>query len=149
MSYDFSLTTFNPSGKLLQIEYALQTVQKGQTAVGIRATNGVVIAVEKTIKTLLIDPDTQQKIATISPNTCLTYAGIGPDFRVLVAGARKAASRYYNSYHEHIPVMILVQRVAGVMQEYTQSGGVRPFGCSVILAGVRACARVPPVDVVW
>jgi len=89
MSYSFSLTTFNPSGKLLQIEYALQTVQKGQMAVGIRASNGVVIAVEKTIKTLLIEPQTQQKIATISPNTCITYAGIGPDFRVLVAGARK------------------------------------------------------------
>mgnify|MGYP000135281072 CR=1 FL=1 len=89
MSYSFSLTTFNPSGKLLQIEYALQTVQKGQTAVGVRATNGVVIACEKTVKTLLIEPKTHQKIATIAPNTCITYAGIGPDFRVLVAGARK------------------------------------------------------------
>ena len=49
----------------------------------------------------------------------------------------QAASKYYNSYHEHIPVMILVQKIAGVMQEYTQSGGVRPFGCSIILGGVR------------
>lgn len=36
--------------------------------------------------------------------------------------------------------MILVQKIAGVMQEYTQSGGVRPFGCSIILGGVRCRA---------
>lgn len=100
MSYSFSLTTFNPSGKLLQIEYALQTVQKGQTAVGIRAANGVVIACEKTVKTLLIEPNTLRKIETISPNTCITYAGIGPDFRVLVAGARKVECLPYSCLFE-------------------------------------------------
>jgi 20S proteasome subunit alpha 2 len=89
MSYSYSLTTFNASGKLLQIEYALQTVQKGQTAVGIRATDGVILACEKTVKTPLIEPDTFNKVEVVSPNTCITYAGIGPDFRVLVAGARK------------------------------------------------------------
>lgn len=51
---------------------------------------------------------------------------------------KQAASKYFNSYNENIPVMILVQKIAGVMQEYTQSGGVRPFGCSIILGGVRS-----------
>jgi len=136
MSYSFSLTTFNPSGKLLQIEYALQTVQKGQTAVGIRAANGVVFAAEKTVKTSLIEADTYEKIATISPNCCMTYAGIGPDFRVLVAGARKHANIYHRVFNENIPVAVLVKEVAKVMQESTQQGGVRPFGCSVILGGM-------------
>ena len=35
--YSFSLTTFNPSGKLVQIEYALNAVNAGQPAVGIKA----------------------------------------------------------------------------------------------------------------
>ena len=41
-SYSFSLTTFSPSGKLVQIEYALQAVAQGKPALGIKAKNGVV-----------------------------------------------------------------------------------------------------------
>jgi 20S proteasome subunit alpha 2 len=34
--YSFSLTTFSPSGKLVQIEYALQAVADGATSLGIK-----------------------------------------------------------------------------------------------------------------
>jgi 20S proteasome subunit alpha 2 len=33
---NFSLTTFNKTGKLMQIEYALNRVQQGKMALGIR-----------------------------------------------------------------------------------------------------------------
>ena len=42
--------------------------------------------------------------------------------RLLVRKARKIAVQYYFNYHESIPVSQLVQKVAAVMQEYTQSG---------------------------
>ena len=35
-AYSFSLTTFSPSGKLMQIEYALNAVKNGQPSVGLR-----------------------------------------------------------------------------------------------------------------
>ena len=35
-TYSFSLTTFSPSGKLVQIEYALQAVTLGSTSLGIK-----------------------------------------------------------------------------------------------------------------
>ncbi|KAI8444763.1 hypothetical protein BY996DRAFT_6425334 [Phakopsora pachyrhizi] len=41
---NFSLTTFVPSGKLVQIEHALAAVSQGTSSRGIKATNGVVIA---------------------------------------------------------------------------------------------------------
>lgn len=53
---DFSLTTFSPSGKLVQIEYALKAVEGGKTSLGIKATNGVVIATEKKVPSPLVDP---------------------------------------------------------------------------------------------
>jgi 20S proteasome subunit alpha 2 len=35
-AYSFSLTTFSPSGKLLQIEYALTAVENGDIAIGVK-----------------------------------------------------------------------------------------------------------------
>ena len=63
------------------------------------------------------------------------YAGMGPDFRVLVSSARKNAQKYYLTYREIQPVSQVVKESALLMQEYTQSGGVRPFGASLLVAG--------------
>ncbi|KAK9731705.1 Proteasome subunit A N-terminal signature [Popillia japonica] len=104
--YSFSLTTFSPSGKLVQIEYALAAVAAGAPSVGIKASNGVVIATENKHKSILYDEHSVNKVEMITSHIGMVYSGMGPDYRLL-----------------------LVQRVAAVMQEYTQSGGVRPFGC--------------------
>ncbi|KAA3479098.1 pentatricopeptide repeat-containing protein [Gossypium australe] len=65
----------------------------------------------------------------------ITYIGMGPDFRVLVRKSRKQAEQYHRLYKEPIPVTQLVRETAAVMQEFTQSGGVRPFGVSLLVAG--------------
>ncbi|KAF9313680.1 Proteasome subunit alpha type-2 [Podila horticola] len=133
--YSFSLTTFSPSGKLVQIEYALNAVNSGVTSIGIKATNGIVIATEKKAVSTLIDDSSLEKVAIISSNIGMVYSGMGPDYRVLVNKARKAAQAYKRVYMEEPPTAILVHEIAGVMQEFTQSGGVRPFGVSLLIAG--------------
>lgn len=133
--YSFSLTTFSPSGKLLQIEYALNRVAEGRPALGIKAKNGVVLATEKKSPSPLIDEKTLTKITNLSENVGVTYAGMVPDSRVLIRKGRKAAMQYYGTYRELIPVGQLVREEATVMQEFTQSGGVRPFGISLMMAG--------------
>ncbi|OIW27396.1 N-terminal nucleophile aminohydrolase [Coniochaeta ligniaria NRRL 30616] len=134
--YSFSLTTFSPSGKLVQIEYALNAVNQGVTALGIKATNGIVLATEKKSSSPLTDPTSLQKISLITPNIGMVYAGMGPDYRVLVDKARKVShTNYKRIYNEYPPTRILVQDVARVMQEATQSGGVRPYGVSLLVAG--------------
>lgn len=134
-AYSFSLTTFSPSGKLVQIEYALNAVNAGATSLGIKATNGVVIATEKKLPSPLIDESTVRRIQELTPSCGVVYSGMGPDSRVLVRKARKQTQVYHKQYKERIPVGQLVRETATVMQEFTQSGGVRPFGVSLLMAG--------------
>ncbi|KAL1460953.1 hypothetical protein WDU94_012887 [Cyamophila willieti] len=132
--YSFSLTTFSPSGKLVQIEYALAAVEAGAPSVGIKASNGIVLATEKKQKTILFE-DCIHKVEPITDYIGMVYSGMGPDYRLLVKKARKIAQQYKLVYQENIPTQQLVQRVAAIMQEYTQSGGVRPFGVSLLICG--------------
>jgi len=134
-NYSFSLTTFSPNGKLLQLEHALNAVNRaGTTTLGIRAKNGVVVASERKSQPL-VDQNTFHKIEKITDSVGVAYAGLGGDFRVLLQQARKQAAGYYLTYHERIPVRQITRQTATVIQEFTQQGGVRPFGVSLLIAG--------------
>jgi len=103
-----SLTTFSPSGKLAQIEYALAAVGQGLPSLGIRCANGVVLASEKPHPSILSDQSSFEKISRLTPDAGVVYSGMGPDFRVLVDKARKAAHA------------VLWLRVAWLMEELSQ-----------------------------
>jgi len=133
-AFQFSLTTFSPSGKLVQIEYALARVASGGTSLAVKAKNGVVLCTEKKLPSLM-DATSIEKINLITANIGVVYSGMGPDSRVLIRKGRKKAQKYFRTYHDPIPTAQLVRELASVMQEFTQSGGVRPFGCSLLIAG--------------
>ncbi|WFC95042.1 proteasome endopeptidase complex [Malassezia brasiliensis] len=134
-AYSFSLTTFSPSGKLVQIEHALAAVGQGATSLGIKASNAVVIATEKRAPSPLVDDTALEKVALVCPNIGIVYSGMSPDFRVLLAKARKIAQSYWKIYGEYPSIKVLVQEIATIMQDATQSGGVRPYGVSLLVAG--------------
>ncbi|KAB5532257.1 hypothetical protein DKX38_018927 [Salix brachista] len=100
--YSFSLITFSPTGKLVQIEHAMTAVRSGQTSLGIKAfeLQKLVIVVEK-----------QRGFYPMS--------GMGPDFRVFVRKSRKQAEQYHRLYKEPNPVTQLVREPDDVMQEFT------------------------------
>lgn len=133
--YSFSLTTFSPSGKLVQIEYALNAVAAGNTSIGIKAMDGAVIATEKKMPNILVDESSLNKVVQLTDTIGMVYSGMGPDSRVLMSKGRKLAQQYYRVYQESIPTLQLVRELASVMQEYTQQGGVRPFGVSLLITG--------------
>ncbi|XP_035658153.1 proteasome subunit alpha type-2-like [Branchiostoma floridae] len=101
------------------------------------ASNGVVLATEKKQKSVLYDEHSVHKVEMITKNVTKIYSDLTPAYlpRLLVRHARRIAQNYFLTYQEQIPTTQLVQKVAYVMQEYTQSGGVRPFGVSLLVAG--------------
>jgi len=132
--YSFSLTTFSPSGKLIQIDYALNAVEAGSTSLAIKATNGIVLATEKKLPAL-VDESSVAKVFKLGDHLGLVYSGLAPDTRVLLRKGRKAVQQYKAKFEDDITTSQAVRELAAVMQEYTQSGGVRPFGVSLLVAG--------------
>ena len=73
---------------------------------------------------------------------------MGPDYRVLVDKARKVShTNYKRIYNEYPPTRILVQDVARVMQEATQSAGIRPYGVSLLIAGWDDGVEPQPAEI--
>ena len=62
-------------------------------------------------------------------------AGITADANILVNDLRVAAARHTYWYSEHIPVEQLVTHLCDLKQRYTQFGGRRPFGTSLLYMG--------------
>ncbi|MCL4339510.1 MAG: archaeal proteasome endopeptidase complex subunit alpha [Thaumarchaeota archaeon] len=133
--YDRALTIFSPDGRLYQVEYAIETVKRGTIAVGIKVKEGVVLAVEERIKKLQ-DQEMSIKIFQVDDHIGITAAGYVPDARILVDNARQLAQNNRLLYDEQVEVETVARKLADMAQQYTQYGGVRPFGVSLIIAGV-------------
>eukprot|EP00898_Chlorokybus_atmophyticus_P001046 jgi/Chlat1/1942/Chrsp153S02245 len=134
--YDTRTTIFSPEGRLYQVEYAMEAISHAGAAVGILATNGVVLAAEKKVISKLLEPSkAPEKMYKIDDHVATAVAGITSDANILIQTARLAAQRYTFSYGEPMPVEQLVQSLCDTKQGYTQFGGLRPFGVSFLYAG--------------
>jgi proteasome alpha subunit len=114
----------------------LEAVRRGWTALGVRADDGIVLAVEKKRISPLIDPSSMEKILKIDDHVGATFAGLSSDARILLDKARQEAQINRLLYDEAVDVEVLTKKVSEVKQIYTQHAGVRPFGVALLIAGV-------------
>jgi proteasome alpha subunit len=136
MAYDRAITVFSPDGRLFQVEYAREAVKRGTTTVGIKFKEGVVLIIDKRIASRLIEPTSIEKIFKIDDRIGCATSGLVADARVLVDRARVEAQIHRITYNENISVEILVKKICDFKQNYTQYGGVRPFGTALLIAGI-------------
>tara|TARA_Y100000310_G_scaffold335338_2_gene417119 strand:- start:35194 stop:35913 length:720 start_codon:yes stop_codon:yes gene_type:complete len=135
MGYDRTSIMFSPDGRLLQVEYAKKTVRQGSTAIGLVCRDGVLLITDKRVFERLIIPKSIEKVFQVDKHIAATAAGILSDARILIERAQVAAQQHRVTYAEPITTESLVKEICNLKQLYTQVGGARPFGVSIMFAG--------------
>ncbi len=136
MAYDRAITVFSPDGRLFQVEYARVAVGRGTTTVGLKFKDGVILMADKKVRSRLVESNSVEKIFQIDEHLGCATSGLVADARTLVDYARVVAQINKVTYEEKITTDILVKKICDYKQNYTQYGGVRPFGTALLVGGV-------------
>lgn len=137
MGYDRTATMFSPDGHLLQVEYAEKTVRLGVSSIGMVCSDGVFIIADKRIEDKLIVQESANRVHEIDSHIIVGAAGITSDARVLIEKAQVLAQQHRVTYDSPVEPEAVIKEIANIKQQFTHYGGARPFGVSLMLAGIN------------
>ncbi|EDV36757.1 uncharacterized protein Dana_GF13117, isoform B [Drosophila ananassae] len=141
--YDRGVNTFSPEGRLFQVEYAIEAIKLGSTAIGICTPEGVVLAVEKRITSPLMVPSTVEKIVEVDKHIGCATSGLMADARTLIERARVECQNHWFVYDERMSIESCAQAVSTLAIQFGDSGESdgaamsRPFGVAILFAGIE------------
>jgi len=136
--YDRGVNTFSPEGRLFQVEYAIEAIKLGSTAIAIRTEEGIVLAVEKRITSVLMEPSSMDKIMEIDAHIGCAVSGLTADAQSMVEHGRVQSQNHYFTYNEPMPVQSVTQALSNLAANFgTDDEGSmsRPFGVALLVAG--------------
>uniref|UniRef100_A0A7S4WAH2 Proteasome alpha-type subunits domain-containing protein n=1 Tax=Ditylum brightwellii TaxID=49249 RepID=A0A7S4WAH2_9STRA len=139
--YSFSLTTFDPSGRLSQVSHATRASTLGPPIIALTHPkyNAVLLCSPHAVPSPLVRDDGTCRFVSITPSISMCHSGIGADGRVIIDAALKCAIEHSYTYDEDVSIDTFLENLSLLFQEYTMKPGCRPFGCSVLV-----CYLPPP-----
>jgi proteasome alpha subunit len=137
MGYDRTATMFSPQGLLLQVEYAEKAVRHGSASIGMTCADGVFILADLRVEDKLIVAKSANKVYEIDSHIITSVAGILSDARVLIERGQVLAQQNRVTYDSPIEPELIIKDLANLKQQFSQYGGARPFGVSLMLAGIN------------
>lgn len=138
--YDRGVNTFSPEGRLFQVEYAIEAIKLGSTAIAVRTDEGVVLAVEKRVTSPLLEPSSIEKVAEIDEHIGVAMSGLTADARTLIDHGRVETQQHRFTYNEPMPLESVTQSLCDLALRFGEDdndeGGMsRPFGVALLVAG--------------
>lgn len=132
--HSFSLTTFSPSGKLGQVERAMEAASLGTPIVAVVKDGKILLASPQILPSVFMLDDGTARFSSVAPHIVVGHSGISADGRVLLASAQRLAVEHSYTFDEAIPVDLFLEEMALLIQEYTMKPGTRPFGTTLLIA---------------
>ncbi|KAH7826842.1 putative Proteasome subunit alpha type-5-A [Monocercomonoides exilis] len=146
--YDRGVNTFSPEGRIFQVEYAMEAVKLGTTAVGIQLEEGTILAAEKRISSRLLIPSSLDKIMKVDDHIGAAIAGLISDGKKLIDQAREDTNHHRFMYDEPMSIETCAQSICDISLKFGEGKNKvmsRPYGVALLLAG---CDRelIPGTD---
>ncbi|KAL2292647.1 hypothetical protein FJTKL_07753 [Diaporthe vaccinii] len=139
--YDRGISTFSPEGRLFQVEYSLEAIKLGSTAIGVATNEGVVLGVEKRVTSTLLETSSVEKIVEIDRHIGCAMSGLQADARSMVEHARVECQSHAFNYNESLRVESCTQAICDLALRFGESADgeesimSRPFGVALLIAG--------------
>ncbi|TQV98761.1 hypothetical protein V2A60_007537 [Cordyceps javanica] len=135
------INTFSPEGRLFQVEYSLEAIKLGSTAIGVATSEGVILGVEKRVTSTLLETSSVEKIVEIDRHIGCAMSGLQADARSMIEHARVECQNHHFNYNEPLGVESTTQAICDLALRFGEGADgeetimSRPFGVALLIAG--------------
>lgn len=144
--HSYSLTTFDTTGKLGQVERAMEAAQHGTPIVAVVHSNSVILAAPQVLPSPFCIDDGTPRFTLVTNEILVSHSGLAADGRILAAAARRLAIEHEYTFNESIELPVFLEEMALLLQKYTLEPATRPFGACLVVVFVPQQNRCTDVD---
>ncbi|MBA3046578.1 MAG: peptidase [Candidatus Thermoplasmatota archaeon] len=130
-------TSFSPDGRIYQLEYARESIQRGRSVVGLVCSDGIVLATENQTDGPDILAVANPCLRKISDNIVIGYSGLAVDAMMVMDRLKPLDLKTEEK---------IISAIREIYWEHTLKRDTRPLGASLLVATNLSRPRLFEVD---